>query len=199
MRLPWSEDRRRPGQLLHGKGRGRSSMARGSVRLRPRWPTCLLPLSMRMGGPREALWHALIRQNYGCDYFVVGRDHAGPSSKTKEGNPFYGPYDAHELLAKHEHQLKIKVVKSVLIVHVNETNTYMPIDKVPEHLTTSALSGTELRRRLRAGEPIPEWFTMPEIARTLQLSEQRKGVCYYLVGLSGAGKSTIALGMCLLR
>ena len=152
----------------------------------------LLPLSMRMGGPREALWHSLIRQNYGCDYFVVGRDHAGPSSKTKEGNPFYGPYDAHDLLASVEDRLTIKVIKSVLIVHVNETNTYLPIDEVPKNLTTSSLSGTELRRRLRSNEPIPAWFTMPEIAHELQLSEQRNGTCYYLVGLSGAGKSTIA-------
>lgn len=152
----------------------------------------LLPLSMRMGGPREALWHALIRQNYGCDYFVVGRDHAGPSSKTKEGNSFYGPYDAHDLLAKVESQLSIRVIKSVLIVHVNETDTYLPIDEVPSSHTTSALSGTELRRRLRANESIPSWFTMPEIARELQLSESRQGICYYLVGLSGAGKSTIA-------
>lgn len=152
----------------------------------------LLPLSMRMGGPREALWHALIRQNYGCDYFVVGRDHAGPSSKTKDGEPFYGPYDAHKLLESVEDRLTIKVIKSVLIVHVNETNTYLPIDEVPQGLTTSSLSGTELRRRLRSGEPIPEWFTMPEIAQELQKSEQKSGVCYYLVGLSGAGKSTIA-------
>ena len=152
----------------------------------------LLPLSMRMGGPREALWHSLIRQNYGCEYFVVGRDHAGPSSKTKEGNSFYGPYDAHDLLAKVESQLTIKVIKSVLIVHVNETNTYHPIDEVPQNHTTSNLSGTELRRRLRNNEPIPSWFTMPEIANELKLSEARKGVCYYLVGLSGAGKSTIA-------
>lgn len=152
----------------------------------------LLPLSMRMGGPREALWHALIRQNYGCDYFVVGRDHAGPSSKTKDGNAFYGPYDAHDLLSKVEDRLAIHIVKSVLIVHVNETNAYMPIDEVPQSLTTSNLSGTELRRRLRNNEPIPEWFTMPEIAKELQLSEKRTGVCYYLVGLSGAGKSTIA-------
>lgn len=155
----------------------------------------LLPLSMRMGGPREALWHALIRQNYGCDYFVVGRDHAGPSSKTKDGNAFYGPYDAHNLLASVESRLKIKVIKSVLIVHVNETNTYLPINEVPENLTTSSLSGTELRRRLRGNEPIPTWFTMPEIAHELQLSEQRSGVCYYLVGLSGAGKSTIACAL----
>lgn len=155
----------------------------------------LLPLSMRMGGPREALWHALIRQNYGCDYFVVGRDHAGPSSMTKEGNSFYGPYDAHDLLAKVEDRLNIKIVKSVLIVHVNETDSYLPIDEVPEGHTTSNLSGTELRRRLRSNESIPSWFTMPEIAQELQLSEQRQGVCYYLVGLSGAGKSTIANAM----
>ncbi len=152
----------------------------------------LLPLSMRMGGPREALWHSLIRQNYGCDYFVVGRDHAGPSSKTKDGKPFYGPYDAHELLASVEDRLTIKVIKSVLIVHVNETNAYLPINEVPKDLTTSSLSGTELRRRLRSKEPIPTWFTMPEIANELQLSEQHEGRCYYLVGLSGAGKSTIA-------
>ena len=152
----------------------------------------LLPLSMRMGGPREALWHSLIRQNYGCDYFVVGRDHAGPSSKTKEGESFYGPYDAHKLLESVEHRMSIKIIKSVMIVHVNELDAYLPINEVPEGYTTSHLSGTELRKRLRSNEYIPEWFTMPEISDELRKSEKKQGLCFYLVGLSGAGKSTIA-------
>ena len=109
----------------------------------------LLPLSMRMGGPREALWHSLIRQNYGCTHFCVGRDHAGPSSKTKEGKSFYGPYDAHDLLDKHKDELDIEVIQSKWIVFVEDTQSYMRIDQVPEGMKVLNISGTEQRRGLR--------------------------------------------------
>jgi sulfate adenylyltransferase len=155
----------------------------------------LLPLSMRMGGPREALWHALIRQNYGCTHFCVGRDHAGPSSKTKLGNSFYGPYDAHLLLEKHEEELNINVIKSKWIVFVEDTQSYMRIDQVPEGMKVLNISGTEQRRRLRDDEEIPSWFSFPNIVEELRKSfkpKHKRGFCLYMVGLSGSGKSTLA-------
>lgn len=155
---------------------------------------CLLPLSMRMAGPREALWHALIRRNFGCTHFVVGRDHAGPSSKTKDGEPFYGPYDAHNLLESVKDEIGIKIIKSKMIVYVKDLNDYMPIDEVPDGMETLSISGTEQRRRLKEGEEIPEWFSYPDIVSELRksyLPNHKKGFCIYLVGLSGSGKTTI--------
>jgi sulfate adenylyltransferase len=155
----------------------------------------LLPLSMRMAGPREALWHALIRQNYGCTHFVVGRDHAGPSYKKKDGNSFFGPYDAHELLEKYDSELNIKVIKSQWIVYVEDTKSYMRIDQVPEGMKVLNISGTEQRRMLREGEDIPEWFSFPDVVSELKKKfkpKHKQGLCLYLVGLSGSGKSTIA-------
>lgn len=158
----------------------------------------LLPLSMRMAGPREALWHALIRQNYGCTHFVVGRDHAGPSYKKKDGSTFFGPYDAHELLEKYKDELQIKVIKSQWIVYVEDTKSYMRIDEVPKDMKILNISGTEQRRMLRNGEKIPEWFSYPDVVDELKKSFKKnseKGFCIYLIGLSGSGKSTIANGL----
>lgn len=155
----------------------------------------LLPLSMRMAGPREALWHALIRKNYGCTHFIVGRDHAGPSYRTSEGKPFYGPYDSHALVEKYGPEIGIKVIMSKAIVYVSETQTYMPLDSVPEGYTVKSISGTEQRRLLQEGLTIPDWFTYPEIANTLRVdypANTSKGFCVYFVGLSGSGKSTLA-------
>lgn len=157
----------------------------------------LLPLSMRMAGPREALWHALIRNNYGATHFVVGRDHAGPSCKNLQGEPFYDPYGAHQLLEKVADRLKIKIIKSKLIVYVSSLNQYLAIDKVPEehrnHIQN--ISGTEQRRLLSANLPIPSWFSFPEIIAELKksvISVKQQGLCIYLVGLSGSGKTTIS-------
>ena len=153
----------------------------------------LLPLSMRMAGPREALWHAQIRKNYGCTHFVVGRDHAGPSYKKKNGESFYGPYDAHQLLEKYSDEIGLKVLLSKMIVYAG--GKYKPIDEVAEGEEVMNISGTEQRRMLNAGEQIPEWFTFPEIAEELKLEfrgNKRKGLCLYFVGLSGSGKSTLA-------
>ena len=155
----------------------------------------LLPLSMRMAGPREAVWHAIIRKNYGCTHFVVGRDHAGPSYKKKDGSSFYGPYDAHELLEKHKDEIGINVIVSQMIVYVKDTQTYMRMDQVPEGAEVLNISGTEQRRLLRAGEQIPEWFSWPEIIEELRLEfrdTHQQGLALYFVGLSGSGKSTLA-------
>jgi sulfate adenylyltransferase len=160
--------------------------------------TCMLsliPLSMRMAGPREALWHALIRKNYGCTHFIVGRDHAGPSYKTKEGESFYGPYDSHQMVEKYGPEIGIKVIMSKAIVYVKETQVYMALDEVPSNHTVESISGTQQRQMLQNGEEIPSWFTYPEIADTLRVdypSNNQKGFCIYLVGLSGSGKSTLA-------
>lgn len=152
----------------------------------------LLPLAMRMAGPREACLHALIRKNFGCTHFVVGRDHAGPSFKTKDGESFYGPYDAQDLFFKHADEIGIKPIVSKMIVFNNTTQEYQPIDEVPEGDEVLNLSGTEVRRRLVNNESIPEWFSYPEVVELLRSSNKSRGVCYYFIGLSGCGKTTFA-------
>ncbi len=155
----------------------------------------LLPLSMRMAGPREALWHALIRKNYGCTHFIVGRDHAGPSYKTKEGKSFYGAYDAHELLLKYEKQLGIKIILSPNIVYVKELGEFKKETEVPDGMTVLNISGTQQRAILTEGTEIPEWFSWPDIIEELRKEFKlinNKGLCIYFLGLSGSGKSTMA-------
>jgi len=127
----------------------------------------LLPLAMRIGGPREAILHAIIRKNYGCTHLIVGRDHAGPGNDSK-GNPFYGPYDAQEMLEKHEDELKIKMVPFKMMVYIETLNQYVPVDEVPEGVKSLSISGTELRNRLAKGNEIPKWFTLPEVASELR-------------------------------
>ena len=154
----------------------------------------LLPLAMRMGGPREAVWHAIIRKNHGCTHLIVGRDHAGPGSDSA-GNPFYGPYDAQELLRTHEAELGVTMVPFKLMVYVQDADTYLPIDEVEEGRRTLNISGTELRERLAEGRDIPSWFTFPDVAEELRRSHPprgRQGFTVFFTGLSGSGKSTIA-------
>ena len=154
----------------------------------------LLPLAMRMGGPREAVWHAIIRKNYGCTHLIVGRDHAGPGSDS-DGNPFYGPYDAQELLSAHEAELGVTMVPFKLMVYVRDEDAYLPIDEVEEGRRTLNISGTELRERLADGREIPSWFTFPDVAEELRRSHPprgRQGFTVFFTGLSGSGKSTIA-------
>ncbi len=154
----------------------------------------LLPLAMRMGGPREAVWHAIIRKNFGASHFIVGRDHAGPG-KDSSGKPFYGPYDAQALLGEHAEELGIGVVPFQAMVYVEDRDEYMPVDEVPEGARTLDISGTELRRRLAEGREIPSWFTYPEVATELRRSyppRSAQGVTVFFTGLSGSGKSTIA-------
>jgi len=154
----------------------------------------LLPLAMRMGGPREAVWHAIIRKNYGASHFIVGRDHAGPGSDSS-GKPFYGPYDAQKLLDEHAAELGVGIVPFQAMVYVEERDEYMPVDEVPKGVRTLDISGTELRRRLAEGREIPSWFTYPEVAEELRRSyppRSHQGFTVFFTGLSGAGKSTIA-------
>lgn len=155
----------------------------------------LLPLAMRMGGPREALWHALIRKNYGCTHFIVGRDHAGPG-KDASGVPFYGPYEAQELALSHQNELGIVIIPFQEMVYVENEERYIPTDQVKEHHSTRSISGTEVRRMLREREEIPAWFSFPEIVAELRAGVKReervRGLVIFFTGLSGAGKSTIA-------
>jgi sulfate adenylyltransferase len=154
----------------------------------------LLPLAMRMGGPREALWHAIIRKNHGCTHLIVGRDHAGPGSDSS-GNPFYGPYDAQELLQKYEEELGVAMVPFKLMVYVQERDAYFPIDEVPEGLKPLSISGTQLRDKLASGDEIPSWFTYPDVVEELRKTHPpraRQGFTVFFTGLSGSGKSTIA-------
>jgi sulfate adenylyltransferase len=154
----------------------------------------LLPLAMRMGGPREAVWHAIIRKNYGCTHLIVGRDHAGPG-KRRDGTPFYGPYEAQEVLGRYVDEIGIGMVAFQMLVYVAERDEYFPEDEVPKGLTPLNISGTELRERLAAGAELPSWFTYPEVATELRRTHRprlQQGFTVFFTGLSGAGKSTIA-------
>jgi sulfate adenylyltransferase len=167
--------------------------------LLPRYPLhtvklALLPLAMRMAGPREAVWHALIRRNHGCTHFIVGRDHAGPGNDS-DGKPFYAPYAAQDLLRQHAAEIGVGVVPFQMMVYVEDLDGYVPEDEVPAGSRALDLSGTELRRRLNEGREIPEWFSFPEVAAELRRTHpprSRQGFTVFFTGLSGAGKSTIA-------
>ena len=152
----------------------------------------LLPLAMRMAGPREALWHAIIRQNYGASHFIVGRDHAG--CKSASGDDFYGPYDAQALVASVAHELAVQVVPFQMVAYVPELDTYLPADQVPAGMDTLAISGTKFRRMMAEGADIPAWFSHPDVIRILQQVSpplRRRGFALFFTGLSGSGKTTI--------
>ncbi len=154
----------------------------------------LLPLAMRMGGPREAVWHAIIRKNYGCSHFIVGRDHAGPGQDS-DGKPFYGPYDAQELLKAHEDELGVQMLPFRMMVYLKDRDQYVAEDEVPAGAEVATISGTHLRRLLAEGREIPRWFTFPPVANELQRTyrpRRAQGFTVFFTGLSGAGKSTLA-------
>ena len=154
----------------------------------------LLNLAMRMAGPREAVWHAMIRRNHGLTHFIIGRDHAGPG-KNSQGQDFYGPYDAQELVRQHQAEIGIEMVDFKQMVYVQERAQYFPIDEVPEGTTVLDISGTELRRRLREGLEIPDWFSFPEVVTQLRRTSparNKQGFTVFFTGFSGSGKSTIA-------
>ena len=157
----------------------------------------LLPLAMRMGGPRETLLHALIRKNYGCTHIIVGRDHAGPGNDSK-GKPFYGPYEAQDLLKKHKKEIGIEIVPFQFLVFSTKYNIYKPIEDIQNKEEYKTISGTELRDILDKGENIPEWFTYSEVSKELKKSRppiNERGLTIFFTGLSGSGKSTIANGL----
>ena len=154
----------------------------------------LLNLAMRMAGPREAVWHGLIRKNHGVTHFIVGRDHAGPG-KNSQGKDFYGPYDAQDLFKQYEAEIGVTMVDFKHMVYVQEKAQYFPANEVPEGCTVLDISGTELRRRLREGLDIPEWFSFPQVVTELRRTSPpraKQGFTVFFTGLSGSGKSTIA-------
>ena len=154
----------------------------------------LLNLAMRMAGPREAIWHGLIRANHGCTHFIVGRDHAGPG-KNSEGRDFYGLYDAQDLFKQYQDEIGIKMVDFKNMVYVEERAQYYPSNELPKNSTVLEISGTEMRRRLMEGLEIPDWFSFPEVIKELRRSlppRCKQGFTVFFTGLSGSGKSTIA-------
>jgi len=154
----------------------------------------LLGLSMRMAGPREAVWHALIRRNHGCTHFIVGRDHAGPSNE-QTGEYFYGPYDAQTLLESVEERTGMTMVRFEQLVYNQDKDTYIQRSEAGEDEKILNISGSELRARLQDGRDIPEWFTFPEVVDELRRTHpprNRQGFTVFLTGFSGSGKSTIA-------
>ena len=167
--------------------------------LLPRYPNGmavlgLLPLAMRMGGPREAIWHAIIRKNHGATHFIVGRDHAGPG-KNSAGKDFYGPYDAQHAIEKYKDELGIEVVPFQMMAYLPDTDEYKPHDEVPPGVRTLNISGTELRSRLRSGKEIPEWFSYPEVVKVLRDSHPprfKQGFTVFLTGYQNSGKDAVA-------
>lgn len=167
--------------------------------LLPRYPNGmavlgLLPLAMRMGGPREAIWHAIIRKNHGATHFIVGRDHAGPGKNSK-GVDFYGAYDAQYAVEKYRDELGIEVVPFQMMTYLPDSDEYAPIDTIPKDVRTANISGTELRSRLRSGREIPEWFSYPEVVKVLRESHPpraQQGFTVFLTGYQNSGKDAIA-------
>ncbi|MBI4576412.1 MAG: bifunctional sulfate adenylyltransferase/adenylylsulfate kinase [Planctomycetes bacterium] len=155
----------------------------------------LLPLAMRMAGPREALWHAIIRRNFGADRFIVGRDHAGPGVDSR-GRPFYGPYAAQDLVERHAAEIGVRPVPFQALVYLPDADRYEEVERVAAGTPTLELSGTEVRENfLNAGRRLPEWFTRPEVSEILHEAFPplyRRGCCLWFTGLSGSGKSTTA-------
>ncbi|KAI1525433.1 MET3 ATP sulfurylase sulfate adenylyltransferase [Pyrenophora tritici-repentis] len=167
--------------------------------LMPRYPNgmavlALLPLAMRMAGPREAIWHAIIRKNHGATHFIVGRDHAGPGKNSK-GVDFYGPYDAQDAVEEYRGELGIEVVPFLQMTYLPDSDEYKPKNEVEQGIKTLDISGTELRKRLRTGQEIPEWFSYPEVVRVLRESHpprNQQGFTVFLTGYQNSGKDSIA-------
>jgi sulfate adenylyltransferase len=152
----------------------------------------LLPLAMRMAGPKEAILHAIIRRNHGANHFIVGRDHAGPGNDST-GKPFYGPYDAQELMKQYEHEIGVKMVPFEMLVYLPDEDRYVEEKDVPKGAKTANISGTQVRDEyLAKGKLLPEWFTRPETAeilREMYPPRHKQGFGIWFTGLSGSGKS----------
>ncbi|GAA6058912.1 hypothetical protein JCM10212_002864 [Sporobolomyces blumeae] len=154
----------------------------------------LLPLAMRMAGPREAVWHAIIRKNFGATHFIVGRDHAGPG-KNSQGKDFYGPYDAQELVTQFKDELQIEMVPFQMMSYIPDQDVYMPVDEIPKGTVTADISGTELRRRLKTGAPIPDWFSYEAVVKVLRESypaKNQQGFTILLTGYVNSGANAVA-------
>lgn len=151
----------------------------------------LLPLAMRMAGPKEALWHAIIRKNYGATHFIIGRDHAGPGNDSS-GKAFYGPYDAQKLVQHHKEEIGIVPVVSEELVYIKESNSYKELKEVQPGETVLSISGTQFRELIRQRKEVPSWFAFKEVIDEIKKANLKRGVAVLFTGLSGAGKSTLA-------
>jgi sulfate adenylyltransferase len=155
----------------------------------------LTPLAMRMAGPREAVWHAIIRRNYGANYFIIGRDHAGPGNDS-QGRPFYGPYEAQAMFTQYAQEIGVEPVDFKALVYLADEDRYEEADKTPADARVFSISGTQVREDyLAKGQTLPEWFTRLETAEILQQMyppRYKQGFCIWFTGLSGSGKSTTA-------
>lgn len=154
----------------------------------------LINLAMRMAGPKEAVWHAIIRQNYGCNRIIIGRDHAGPGVNA-EGKPYYQPYDAQELIAQYQEELEIKMVPFKEMVFAKNKKTFLPLDKIEQDDPIEKLSGTQFKEFLQQRTEIPNWYSFPEVIHELRKRFPKlhnQGLTVFFTGLSGAGKSTLA-------
>src|SRR2546429_337667 len=150
----------------------------------------LLPLAMRLAGPKGALWHALVRRNYGANYFILGRDPASPGADSRN-RPFYGPYDAQELVERYSEEIGVRVIPFQELVYNSESDRY----EENSGANGKAISGSQVREYLNRGEQLPSWFTRPEVAKILAESfppRHKQGFCVWFTGLSGSGKSTTA-------
>jgi len=154
----------------------------------------LINLAMRMAGPKEAVWHAIIRKNYGCNRIIIGRDHAGPGINA-EGKPYYQPYDAQELIAQYQEELEIKMVPFKEMVFAKNKKTFLPLDKIEQDDPIEKLSGTQFKEFLQQRTEIPNWYSFPEVIHELRKRFPKlhnQGLTVFFTGLSGAGKSTLA-------
>ncbi len=154
----------------------------------------LINLAMRMAGPKEALWHAIIRKNYGCNHIIIGRDHAGPGVDA-EGKPYYQPYDAQELISQYQEELEIKMIPFQEMVFAKNKKTYLPLDEIKEGEQIERLSGTQFKELLKQRIEIPSWYSFPEVIHELRRRYPKlhnQGLTVFFTGLSGAGKSTLA-------
>lgn len=159
----------------------------------------LLPLAMRMAGPREAVLHAIIRKNYGCTHFIVGRSHADPGMDSK-GKPFYDPFEAQRMVAKYAPELGIKIIPFNEMAYDDKSKRYVEVSRTnKDDRNIKRISGTQFRQMLRGDGEVPDWFSFPEVLNILKVRvRKQKGFCIFLTGLSSAGKSTIGKSLSLI-
>jgi sulfate adenylyltransferase len=154
----------------------------------------LLPLAMRMSGPREALLHAIVSKNYGCTHFIAGRNHASPGPDSN-GQPYYQSDEAVKLVESFSEEIGLTSIPFSEMVYLPFEDEYRNADQVPEGTQFISLSGSDIRDRIRSGRRIPEWATFPEVVDEMQKAyppPRHQGFVVFFSGLSGAGKSTIA-------
>lgn len=154
----------------------------------------LLPLAMRLAGPREAVLHMIIGKNYGCTHFIIGHQHASPDN-TDTGEPFYAYDEATKLSQNLSEELGVETITFEEMVYLPFEDEYRLASDVPEKTDTISFSATDIQKRIRSGKSIPGWATFPEVTKELQKSyppPSKQGLTIFCTGLSGAGKSTIA-------